>query len=117
MFTNRSSIIRGSARRKTPKKMCKQIYLSFEMCGCQLRYRLDECDYGRTDPRCRHVRKAVKATHRDYCHYHTRVKARAERARSWYWAARGRHLWPAPPPMSMPVVTEEDLRSGSASWW
>ncbi|KAI5918220.1 hypothetical protein F4810DRAFT_715674 [Camillea tinctor] len=67
--------------------MCNQIYLRFHICPCELRYRLDECEYGRLDPRCHTVSMSIKWTHRDYCHYHMSVRA-ASRAHAAARAAK-----------------------------
>ncbi|KAI1636468.1 hypothetical protein F4809DRAFT_381160 [Biscogniauxia mediterranea] len=80
--------------------MCNQIYLRFHICPCELRYRLDECEYGRLDPRCKNVSMSTKWTHRDYCHYHMSVRAAARakakaRAQQHGYSGRGRYF---PPP-------------------
>ncbi|KAI1251671.1 hypothetical protein MGN70_006239 [Eutypa lata] len=86
--------------------MCTQTYLQFSGCGCQLRYRLEECKHGRTSPQCVHVKQAVKPTHRSYCHHHKKVQAQRQQTWERYWAGQGRQLWPAPraPPLGTPMV-------------
>ncbi|KAI1202736.1 hypothetical protein F5X97DRAFT_188394, partial [Nemania serpens] len=42
------------------EKMCRQIYLCFHDCPCELQYRLEECQYGRSDPRCQAVQTSLK---------------------------------------------------------
>ena len=93
--------------------MCKQIYLYFPGCGCQLRYFLEECEYGRADPRCHHLRHATKTVRRgSRCHYHLWSLKQIDRARADPWTP-----WPTPAPVGLPVVTAEDRRRGLASWW
>ncbi|KAK7743327.1 hypothetical protein SLS62_010650 [Diatrype stigma] len=87
--------------------MCKQSYLNFEACGCQLRHRLLECHYGRTSPECKYVRSLLVRARSDRCPYHKRVQQQREEAWAFYWASRGRRLWPAPPLFSQPIPALE----------
>lgn len=88
--------------------MCKQSYLSFEACGCQLRYRLHECEFGRSSPKCIHVTKILVRANSSRCHYHKRVWKQRVEAWEFYWASRGRRLWPAPPLFSQPIPALEE---------
>ncbi|KAI0599898.1 hypothetical protein F4775DRAFT_599762 [Biscogniauxia sp. FL1348] len=81
--------------------MCNQIYLRFHICPCELRYCLDECEYGRLDPRCKNVSMSIKWTHRDYCHYHMSVRAAARakakaRAQKHGYSGSSRKYFPPP---------------------
>jgi hypothetical protein len=54
--------------------MCTQVYIRFKDCTCQLRYRLDACEYGPGDPRCPEVKKAGVWAGREVCHHHLWVQ-------------------------------------------
>ncbi|KAI0109197.1 hypothetical protein GGR51DRAFT_558557 [Nemania sp. FL0031] len=39
--------------------MCRQTYLRFHKCPCELKYKLEECPFGISDPRCHEVKVSL----------------------------------------------------------
>ncbi|KAK8075115.1 hypothetical protein PG997_009778 [Apiospora hydei] len=74
--------------------MCKQTYLTFASCACQLRYREDPCVHGPASPSCRGRRTVLVPARNPLCYQHafiqhqqarTRARDEAHQQRQWQW--------------------------------
>ncbi|KAK7962597.1 uncharacterized protein PG986_003422 [Apiospora aurea] len=62
--------------------MCKQTYLTFASCACQLRYREDPCAHGPASPSCRGRRTVLVPARNPLCYQHAFIQHQQARARA-----------------------------------
>lgn len=61
--------------------MCKQTYLTFSSCECQLRYHLEDCAHGPASPLCRGRRTVLVPARNPVCYQHAFIQQQQKRAR------------------------------------
>ncbi|KAK6859857.1 hypothetical protein PG995_003493 [Apiospora arundinis] len=61
--------------------MCKQRYLTFASCGCQLRHGLEPCAHGPASPECPGRRTQLVPAGRPLCFQHAYYEQQRARAR------------------------------------
>ncbi|KAK8043688.1 hypothetical protein PG993_006118 [Apiospora rasikravindrae] len=62
--------------------MCKQTYLTFSSCACQLHYRHDPCAHGPASPSCRGRRTVLVPARNPLCYQHAFIQHQQARARA-----------------------------------
>ncbi|KAK8061431.1 hypothetical protein PG994_007797 [Apiospora phragmitis] len=62
--------------------MCKQTYLTFASCACELRYRHDPCPHGPASPSCRGRRTVLVPARSPLCYQHAYIQNQQARARA-----------------------------------
>lgn len=61
--------------------MCKQTYLTFATCHCQLRYQEHPCAHGPASPRCRGRRTVLVPARNPVCYQHAFIQHQQNKAR------------------------------------
>lgn len=60
--------------------MCKQTYLTFSSCECQLRYHHEPCAHGPASPSCRGRRTVLVPARNPICYQHAFIQHQQKRA-------------------------------------
>ncbi|KAK7914397.1 hypothetical protein PG985_012100 [Apiospora marii] len=61
--------------------MCRQSYLTFASCKCQLRYQHEPCAHGPASPSCRGRRTVLVPARNPICYQHAFIQHQQQRAR------------------------------------